>query len=177
MFHAFGVAVYDADHWAKLLMNEEVTLVEAIKNLLGSEAYSADGMLDRRYISSRVFEERSLLECLNSIVHPAVAGHFKRWAVEQVSPYVILESAILFESGFDKMMDRTVVITAAEDIRVQRVMKRDGLTEQQVRARIANQMNDDRREALADYIIHSDYDTSPQEVERLHQIFLLDAGR
>ena len=179
IFAALGIPVYDSDRRAKALMNDDPTLVARITELLGAEAYR-NGRLDRAYVAGRVFGDRGLLESLNAIVHPAVGADFTDWAEAQERcgvPYALLESAILFESGFDGCVDRTVTVSAPLEIRVARTVARDGVDEAQVRARIANQADDAWRESLAAYTVVNDGRSSLMEqVFRLDKVFR-DEGR
>lgn len=155
VFSLLGIPCYDSDAEAKRLMNTDRDLAARIRSLLGSGAYTEQG-LDRAYVSARVFGHPELLQRLNAIVHPAVEHDFARWAEEQQAPYVIEESAILFESGADRLMDRTVAVVAPESVRIRRVCRRDGRDEQAVRARIAHQMSDEERIRLSDYVLRAD---------------------
>ena len=155
VFSLLGIPCYDSDREAKRLMNTDPDLKARISNLLGPNAYTSQG-LDRAYVSARVFDHPDLLQQLNAIVHPAVAEDFARWAETQQAPYVIEESAILFESGADRGMDRTVAVVAPEAIRIRRVCRRDQRDEAAVRARIANQMSDEERARRADYLLKAD---------------------
>lgn len=155
VFSLLGIPCYDSDAEAKRLMNTDRDLAARIRSLLGSGAYTEQG-LDRAYVSARVFGHPELLQRLNAIVHPAVEHDFARWAEEQQAPYVIEESAILFESGADRLMDRTVAVVAPESVRIRRVCRRDGRDEQAVRARIAHQMSDEERIRRADYVLRAD---------------------
>lgn len=152
MFAAQGVAVYDSDSRAKLLMNESEALRKVLVEAFGEECY-ADGALNRPYLASKVFASEEQLAKLNSIVHPAVKEDFLRWAEEQEGDYCILESAILFESGFDALVDKTVAVLAPTPLRVERAMKRDGANREQIEARIKAQMSDDELVKRADFSI------------------------
>lgn len=149
LFQARGVAVYDTDAAAKRLMVEQPALREAIQAHFGAASYCA-GELNRPYLAQRVFADPEQRALLNSLVHPAVIADFEQWAEEQTGEYVILESAILFEAGLDKQVDRTVAVLAPERLRIERTMQRDGASEEQVRSRIAAQADDDTLRARAD---------------------------
>ena len=152
MFAERGVAVYDSDSRAKALMNDSAELREALIAEFGEECY-ADGTLNRPYLASKVFGSEEQLAKLNSIVHPAVKADFQRWAEEQEGDYSILETAILFESGFDALVDQKVAILAPQPLRVMRAMERDGATKEQIEARIKAQMGDDELMARCDFAI------------------------
>ncbi len=149
LFQARGVAVYDTDAAAKRLMVEQPALREAIQAHFGAASY-CEGTLNRPYLAQRVFADPEQRALLNSLVHPAVIADFEQWAEEQAGEYVILESAILFEAGLDKQVDRTVAVLAPERLRIERTMQRDGASEEQVRSRMAAQADDDTLRARAD---------------------------
>ena len=152
MFAERGVALYDSDSRAKALMNESDELRKALVAEFGEECY-ADGALNRPYLASRVFGSEEQLAKLNSIVHPAVKADFLRWAEEQEGDFCILESAILFESGFDAVVDKTVAVLAPLPLRIERAMERDGASREQIEARVKAQMSDDELVARADFAI------------------------
>ncbi|MBR1963044.1 MAG: dephospho-CoA kinase [Alistipes sp.] len=152
MFAERGVALYDSDARAKALMNESDELRKALVAEFGEECY-ADGALNRSYLASRVFGSEEQLAKLNSIVHPAVKADFLRWAEGQEGDFCILESAILFESGFDAVVDKTVAVLAPLPLRIERAMARDGASREQIEARVKAQMSDDELVARADFAI------------------------
>ena len=152
MFAERGAAVYDSDSRAKVLMNESAELRERLVAEFGAECYEG-GVLNRPYLASKVFGSEEQLAKLNAIVHPAVKEDFLRWAEEQEGDYCILESAILFESGFNEVVDCSVAVLAPMPLRVERAMKRDGATKEQIEARIKAQMSDDELMARCDFAI------------------------
>lgn len=147
-----GVPVYDSDSRAKLLMNSSAEIADAVKAAFGERSYR-DGVLDRAYLAERVFGDRSALARLDAIVHPAVRRDFEAWAARQQADYVVLESAILFESGFDACVDASVAVLAPHSLRLERAMKRDGAVRERVLERMAAQMSDDELSARADMSI------------------------
>lgn len=153
VFMIIGIPVFEADSVAKQLMNSDILLRQKLINLFGPYVYLPDMTIDRKYLSGKVFNNPPLLEELNSVVHPAVRKSFENWCQEQNSPYIIHEAAILFESGFYKMMDKTITVVTNEAERIDRVMKRNNVTEEQVRQRIRNQWTDEQRIKLADFVI------------------------
>lgn len=155
IFAQLGVPVYNSDERAKSLMLDSDLLVEQISTLLGSKAY-INGEIDRKYISNIVFSDPDKLNQLNNIVHPAVGRDFNDWYQKQIQikvPFVIKEAAILFESGAYKTMDKSILVTAPEELRIKRVVNRDGVTEEDVQKRLQNQMPTEKVMPLADYII------------------------
>jgi dephospho-CoA kinase len=154
-----GVPVYCADEHARRLSDRDPVVAGAIRELFGDRAYVHDpagDRLDRRWVAEQVFGNPTLLARLNEIVHPAVRRDFLAWTRRQTAPYGVLETAILFESGFDAEVDRTVVVTAPEALRIARTIRRDGASEQEVRRRIESQMSDAERLCRADCVLHAD---------------------
>lgn len=147
-----GIPVYNCDNEAKRLMVEDINLVEAIRSLLGAEAY-VDGVLNRTFIAQCIFGNSGLLKQMNSIVHPAVIADFKRWSLSQHLPVVAMETAILFESGFDRIVDSIINVSADEETRIQRAIQRDGAPRSVVENRIKNQMDDKQRVSLSHFVI------------------------
>lgn len=171
-----GVAVYDSDSRAKALMREDATLRRRLVDAFGEDVYTAEGELNRRYLAERVFSDGEALARLNAIVHPAVMDDFDEWAEMQEGAYVVVESAILFESGFDGRVDVTVAVLAPEALRVERAMMRDGASEQQIRERISAQLSDDERCDRSTYaIVNISLDDLEEDVEQLHRRISHDA--
>lgn len=152
MFAERGAAIYDSDSRAKALMNESAELREALISEFGEECYEGNE-LNRPYLASKVFGSEAQLAKLNSIVHPAVKADFLAWAEGQEGDYCILETAILFESGFDALVDKKVAVLAPLPLRVMRAMERDGATKEQIESRIKAQMSDDELMRRCDFAI------------------------
>ena len=156
IFSTIGIPVYDSDTRAKELMEQDAGVVSAIKQLFGEDAYD-DGKLNRSYISSRVFNDNTLLASLNQVVHPAVAKDFIQWTQKHPeAPFVIKEAAIMFESGANTQVDKIINITAPEDLRIRRIIARDGRSEEQIKKIISKQLSDEERNQLSDYVIVND---------------------
>lgn len=155
VFSILGIPVFEADVVAKQLQSTDAGIRSQLIALFGPAVYLPDMSIDRKYLASIVFNDPSLLLQLNAIIHPAVRKVFFEWCDRQQSPYVLLEAAILYESGFYKMMDKVIVVSTDQDQRIQRVMKRDGTTREQVLQRIGNQWTDEQRNKLADFVIHN----------------------
>jgi len=172
LFEALGIPVYNADEEAKRLMNTDIRIKEKLIAQFGESTYK-DGLLDRAFLANMVFSDKDKLELLNGIVHPIVIQEAKDWAERQTTRYSLKEAALLFESGSYKELDYTILVTAPMDIRIQRVIERDGTTEQQVQERINKQLSDEEKLQLADFVIVNDGITPllPQ-VWTLHQKFL-----
>ena len=151
-----GVPVYYADQEARRLMNGRPELREGISRLLGPEAYRA-GELDRQRVASMVFADPVLLDELNKLVHPAVHEDFYEWTrLQEGKPVVAEEAALLYESGADRMLDRNILVSAPEDLRLRRVMQRDGVGRQDVLQRMRRQMDEESKKELADEVILND---------------------
>lgn len=156
IFEKLGVAVYDADSAARALMNSHAGLKEGIVRIFGEAAYGEEG-LNRAYLADIVFGDRKKLNALNQLVHPVVRQDFLGWAGQQgTSPYVVEEAAILFESGAYTMMDESVLVYAPEEIRIKRVMERDGISRKQVQMRMGHQMSEEEKFKMADHVLTND---------------------
>lgn len=176
MFAERGVAIYDSDSRAKALMNESEPLRKALMAEFGAECYEG-GVLNRPYLAQRVFASPEQLAKLNAIVHPAVKEDFLRWAEEQSGDYVILESAILYESGFDSLVDKVVAVLAPLPLRIERAMQRDGASREQIEARIKAQMSDDELMARADFaIVNFQLEDVEKDVVELNHRFKMMAN-
>jgi dephospho-CoA kinase len=151
LFQDIGIAVYIADDEAKKIMHQK-KVKQKIIQLLGEQAFN-DNNLDKKYIASRVFQDKNLLDELNAIVHPAVAQHFAEWIKKQKGIYVIKEAAILFENGGYKNCDKTILVKAEKSTRLNRVLKRDETTIKDIEARMSHQWSDSKKEKLADFIV------------------------
>ena len=155
MFVLLGIPVFSSDDEGKRLLAEDPEVRSALIAAFGPEIFVND-VLDRKALGAVVFSDRASLDRLNTIVHPAVRAAFSAWAQKQQAPYVINEAAILVETGAYKQLDHLIVVTAPEGERIARVMRRDGATEEHVRARMSNQMDDAARADVADSIIVND---------------------
>jgi dephospho-CoA kinase len=147
-------------------------VVEKIKKYFGSETINTDGKVDRKKLARIVFSDNKKLDVLNSIIHPLIFADFEKWIHEQkISPYVVMESAILYETGYSALFDKIIIVSAPEKIRINRVMKRDGINEDDVIKRIKNQLPEENKVNKADYIIVNDGKTLvvPQ-VLKIHEL-------
>ncbi|MDR1056747.1 MAG: dephospho-CoA kinase [Prevotellaceae bacterium] len=154
-FKCLGIPVYQADTEAKRLYDTDEILRRQMIELFGSDLYKGQ-FLDRKILASIIFNDREALNTINKLVHPAVERDFNDWASQQHTvPYVIQEAAILFESGIARLMDKTITISAPETLRIWRASLRDNVSTEDIRRRIENQMNDNERNCLADFIIVS----------------------
>lgn len=175
-FRSLNVPVYIADDAGKLLMNTSDEIRAKIIQLLGEGAYSKEG-LDRKFVASQVFNSEEKLQKLNDIVHPAVAEHFKKWKWQQNSAYVIYEAAILLEKGGNKRCDWVILVTAPIEQKLERLLKRDQSTIEEIKARMKHQWNDEQKLAMADFEIkNEELDSTKEQVRKIHE-FLLKATK
>ena len=171
-FSQLGVPVYIADLEAKGLMKRSKVIKRKLLQLFGKDAYIGVD-INKPYIASKIFNDVSLLEKMNNIVHPKVASHFKRWLKKQDAPYVIKDAAIIFENGSYQSLDFIITVIASENIRIKRVMARDQSTEKKVRDIIKNQWSDEDKVKLSNFVIKNNelVDTKNQ-VKKIHQKIL-----
>jgi len=155
LLKAMGYPVYNSDLEAKNLCNESEALKSSLKEAFGKNLYD-DGVLNKAVFSSIIFNDNKKLEQANNIIHPAVISDFLHWAKIQNSSIVFIESAILFESKLQNFIDKSIAISAPEEIRMQRVMDRDSVSKEVVLMRIKNQLSEAERLQKADYIIYND---------------------
>lgn len=156
IFEQLQVPIYYADARAKELMVHNEWLKQEIVNAFGATSY-VNGELNRAYLAGQVFASKKKLEVLNGLVHPTVANDFDEWLERNnKAPYVIKEAAILFETGGYQDVDFTVLVIAPQQVRLQRVVERDGSSEAEVLQRMNNQWTQERKVKLADHIIKND---------------------
>jgi dephospho-CoA kinase len=158
IFSCLGVPVYDADSRAKYVMTTDRILIGQIQKEFGTLSYTSDGVLNRSYLSEKVFNEPDELKKLNHLVHPRVSEDYTKWTMENKSnPYVIKEAALLFESGSAEKLDKIIAVYASEELRIKRVLERDPhRTEAGVREVMQNQMNEEEKRDRADFVIYND---------------------
>ena len=155
VLEVLGVPVYYADEAAKELMHSNELLKQQLILHFGKETYFEDGQLNRKHLSSIVFNNKEKLELLNSLVHPATIADAKEWFSNQQSPYVVKEAALLFESGTAEGLDYVIGVTAPAALRMKRVMDRDGVTADEVKRRMANQVDEALKMKLCDFVLHN----------------------
>lgn len=149
MFKLLGIPVFEADIVAKSIINSNTEIRSGLIQLFGKSIYDTKNKLNRKMLANLIFNDDTLMEKVNQLVHPAVRKQFENWQKLQNEPYVIHEAAILFESGFYKMMDYTILVSAPEEMRIDRVTKRDNITSDQVQQRINKQFTDEEKRQLA----------------------------
>ena len=174
IFKVLGVPVFDADATAKNILNSDPILREQIIAAFGSETYK-NGLLDRKYLATLVFNNPDQLAKLNALVHPATIKAADTWAKhweEQGSAYIVKEAALLFEAGTNVGLDYIIGVTAPEDLRITRVMARDHVTREEVLKRMQHQLDDTKKMERCDIVIDNNEKALliPQ-VLTLHQQF------
>jgi dephospho-CoA kinase len=156
VFEKIGIPVFYADSSAKELMNSDNNIKEYLISNFGSTIFDEDGKLFRGKFAEIIFNNKTSLLKVNEIVHPAVRKVFEEWAKKQTTPYLIEETAILFESGLAHLFDKIIYVTAPLELRIERVMKRDKTTREKVQERMKNQENDEKKIEKSDFIIVND---------------------
>jgi len=150
-----GIPVYIADEEAKKIMERD-DVKQKIQNLFTESILNSDNSLNRKKIAEFVFNNPDKLKELNAIVHPEVRLHFKNWLKEHKNyPFIIKEVAILFETGGNKQCDKVILITAPEELRIERAMKRDNVTKKDILVRIKNQFSESKKKELSDFIVEN----------------------
>lgn len=155
VIETLGYPVFYSDMEAKRIMQESNEARQQIEQLLGRNAYS-NGSLNRTYISEKIFSDPELKVKVNAIVHPLVRKSFLEWGALQKSSIIFNEAAILFETGSYKHFDKTILVTAPEKLRVERVINRDNIPQKEVLSRMSNQWDDAKKIPLADFNISND---------------------
>jgi len=172
VFEILGIPVYYADTAAKKLMNTDPELRKAILLEFGTDAYTGTE-LNRKKIASIVFNDPVKLEKLNQLIHPATIRDAEEWMTKQTSPYAIKEAALLFESGQNAGLEKIIGISAPQQLRIKRVMERDGVTKEEVISRINRQMDEERKLNRCDeVIINNEQELLIPQVLDLHRKWL-----
>lgn len=176
IFEVLGIPVYYADDRAKWLMNNDTNLIEGVKSVFGNEAYHADGTLNRPFIADIVFNDKSKLAELNTLVHPAVFEDGMAWNEANVAaPYTLKEAAILFESGSYLTVDKVITVFTPKEIRIQRVLMRDDTTREAIEARMDKQMPEEEKIERSDFVIYNNDEHSLiKQVLDIHRKILMN---
>lgn len=148
-----GVPVYIADDEAKKIMDREEVIIE-VQSLFEENVIDSHNKLDRKKIAAIVFQNPEKLNALNAIIHPKVKKHFEEWVkTKKDYPFVVKEAAILFETGGDAYCDKVILVTAPLDVKIKRVMQRDGGQENEIMKRIKNQLSDEEKLKKSDFVV------------------------
>jgi dephospho-CoA kinase len=172
IFNALGIPVFASDAEAKKIMETDPGVIEQINLIAGRDIYEAV-TLNRSELAGIIFNDRELLEKVNRVVHPVVKENFNKWERTQQADYVILEAAILFESGSFRNVDRIITVTAPVEERIERVVKRNNLSREQILDRIRNQTDDDFKISRSDFVIdNSDNQMIIPVILKIHEEIL-----
>lgn len=157
VFSVLGIPLFSADQEARLIMENDKSIMLRINSIAGKDLYPG-GSLDRMQLADIIFNNKILLEKVNTLVHPVVFDHYLKWERKQTTPYTIMEAAILFESGASELVDRKLTVVAPVEERINRIIERNQMTREQIQERIRNQWNDEARIKLSDYVIYNSDD-------------------
>lgn len=168
IFSSLGIPVFNADAETKQLYTNSKELRHQLVASFGKDVFLNSGAINKAFLSEKLkFDEGR--KALNATVHPYVFERFKQWSEEQNSPYVIKEAAILFESEADKTVNKSILVTAPMDIRIDRVKRRDGRTVEEIQSIMASQWTDSRLSDLVDFVVINDGNRSLiEQVRDLH---------
>lgn len=172
MLTIMGVPVYDCDSKARYLMENDLYIRQTLTRMFGEECYDVQGKINRKWLASRIFIDKDAIKRVNDLVHPRVKADFLSWAAKRPENIVAVETAILFESGINEVVDKTLLVWAGAETCIKRVEQRSGMTRQQVLSRISNQMSVDELLLLCDYSIYNDETSAvmPQLLEVLEEL-------
>lgn len=150
-----GIPVYIADEESKLLTATSPVIREELIALFGRDLYTSEG-LNKKQLASLIFSNPDSLKLVNAIIHPEVNRHFLAWAERQTHPFCAIESAILFESGFNTTVDISLMVYAPIETRICRALKRDAVAREEINRRIQSQLPDETKKERSDYVIYND---------------------
>ncbi len=168
IFSSLGIPVFNADAETKQLYTNSKELRHQLVASFGQDVFLNSGAINKVFLSEKLKLDEGR-KALNATVHPFVFERFKQWSEEQNSPYVIKESAILFESEADKTVNKSILVTAPMDIRIDRVKSRDGRTAEEIQSIMASQWTDSRLSDLVDFVVINDGNRSLiEQVRDLH---------
>ena len=169
LFATYGVPIYIADEEAKLLMNRSKVIRRKLTELFGKRAYIKSG-LNRNHLAKKIFNDKTLLDQMNAIVHPKVASHFKRWLKRQNTSYVIKEAAIIFEHNNQSKYDYIITVVADKKERINRVLSRPNMTKNRVLSIMNNQLSDAEKVKKSDFVIlNNSLSETKQQVHEIHK--------
>lgn len=156
LLRLYGIPVYIADEESKRLTNSSPVIRRALVDLVGEAVYDADGKLDKPRLANFIFGQPEHLARVNAIIHPEVNRDFLDWSERQEKAFCAIESAILFESGFDRIADVKLMVLAPLEIRLERAIARDHASREALERRIKSQMADEEKASRSDFVIHND---------------------
>lgn len=156
LLRLYGIPVYIADEESKRLTNSSPVIRRALVDLVGEAVYDADGKLDKPRLANFIFGQPEHLARVNAIIHPEVNRDFLDWSERQEKAFCAIESAILFESGFDRIVDVKLMVLAPLEIRLERAIARDHASREALERRIKSQMADEEKALRSDFVIHND---------------------
>ncbi|WP_321515744.1 dephospho-CoA kinase [Marinifilum fragile] len=169
VFKLLGIPVYVSDKEAKRLMIESDEIRTKLIERFGPDVYTMDHFLNRKYLADIIFNNPKALQDVNAIVHPVVRNDFQSWSEKQQSQYVIQESAILFDTGLYKNFDKIICVTADEELRVKRVMDRDGVDANAVKERMKNQLAESVKIEKSDFVIYNNSGLILPQIMEIHK--------
>lgn len=172
--HCFSIPVFNSDTEAKrLYFHPEIR--KQLEQRFGEEIYLSETLINRKHIAGLIFHDEAAQHDLEGILYPALFAEFDRWAEKQDAPYVLFESALVFEKGLESCFDAIVLVTASEETRLRRAMLRDRCEARVVRERMAKQWSEERKRALANHIIWHENDDEDEallkQIIQLHEVF------
>lgn len=166
LLEKMGFPVYYSDIASKKLTETNSSIRENLLHLLGESVY-INGQLNKPFLAEKIFHDNAIRQQVNAIIHPVVRNDFNEWAQQQNTRYVFNEAAILIETGSYKTLDFVVLVTAEKSLRIQRAMKRDGSTQEQVEERISKQWEDEEKMKYADFVIYNDHRPLVCQIEKM----------
>ena len=177
IFEVLGIPVYNADNAAKKLMNEDENLQQEIIKHFGTESY-VDAKLNRPFLAEAVFSDPKKTLLINSIIHPATIVDAEKWFHQQKGPYAIKEAALIFEANAEKNLDLVIGVSSSYELRLQRVMLRDGINKEAVEKRMQNQMDENKKMESCDFVINNnETELLIPQVLSLHKMILQNIER
>lgn len=169
VFSVLGIPIFQSDIRAKQIIHENEQVRQAITKQFGKKSYLEDGSYNNKYIAGIVFSDAKQLKALNKIVHPAVFQEQADWFEEQTTAYAIVENAILYEANTAHRFDKVIVVQAKDELRIKRIMERDGINRAEVLQRFESQLPQAKKVKLADFVIYNNEEQSLiEQVQTIH---------
>ncbi|MRT94822.1 dephospho-CoA kinase [Ancylomarina sp. 16SWW S1-10-2] len=172
-FKLLGVSIYTSDIEAKRLMRTNSVICKSLIEAFGKKVYSVTGELNRSELAKIIFNDNDALKKVNSIVHPQVRLHYQNWLLEHMGePYVIQESAILFDTGLYTSFDKIITVTADKEIRIKRVIERDSCSRDSVLERMNKQISEQEKIEKSDFVIYNNTELIIPQIIKIHKQIL-----